>query len=263
MLEALREFSRWSHIIVGFTGLAAFWLPIFSRKGGDLHRKAGKVFVACGYWVCASAALSCGLIATMIFSRGISDKNADSLGAITFLAYLAWVTFVSLPYATGVLRTKKDPTRLDTPWFRFLAYSCLVASGLVVVYATYFPSNWSLLLYILSPIGLGTGLPMLRYMKGRSTSQRQWFYEHMSATIGTGIAFHTAFAVFGASRLFDLPRTGWISVIPWILPALIGTPGLALWQRYYRRKFGELPGAAKKDGLNTPEASLTPAPVAD
>ena len=263
MLEALREFSRWSHILVGFTGLVAFWIPVFARKGGNLHRKAGKVFIAAGYWVCASAALSCGLITTSIFSRGLAAQNADSLSAVTFLSYLAWVTFVTLPYSTAVLKTKKDPTALDTPWFRFLAYSCFVASALLVTYATLFPSNWSLLLYVLSPIGIGTGLPMLRYMKGRGQSKKQWFFEHMSATIGTGIAFHTAFAVFGASRLFDLPRTGWISIIPWILPALIGTPALTLWRLYYRRKFGELPGGGRKRDAGASDAALHPAAVVD
>ena len=256
MVETLREFSRWSHIIVGFLGLTAFWFPIFARKGGDLHRKAGKVFIACGYWVTGSAALSCGLVTYIIFSRGVAYKNADALAAMAFLFYLAWVTFVTLPYSTGVLRTKKDPTQLDTPWFRFLAYSTFAASTAIVLYATFFPSNWSLLLYVLSPIGVGTGLPMLRYMKGRGRSKREWFFEHMSATVGAGIAFHTAFAVFGASRLFDLPTTGWISIIPWILPALIGTPGLALWQRHYRRKFGELPAPKSP-------STMSPAPAAD
>lgn len=255
MVEILREISRWSHIIFGFTGLLAFWFPVVARKGGDVHRKAGKVFMFCGYWVCASAAVSCTLVTYMILSRGIAHKNADNLAAMAFLSYLAWVTFVTLPYATGVLRTKKDPTALDTPWFRFLAYSSLAASALLVVFATVFPSNWSLLLYVLSPIGVGTGLPMLRYMSGKG-SKREWFFEHMSATVGAGIAFHTAFAVFGASRLFSLPTGGWLAVIPWVLPALIGTPGLALWKRHYRRKFGELPAKS-----NAPE--LRPAGAVD
>ena len=62
--------------------------------------------------------------------------------------------------------------------------------------------------------------------------------------IGAGIAFHTAFAVFGSSRLFDIGLTGWIAVIPWVLPAAIGIPATILWTRHYRRKFGELGVAA-------------------
>ena len=40
--------------------------------------------------------------------------------------------------------------------------------------------------------------------------------------IGGGIAFHTAFAVFGAQRLWDYELSGFLGVLPWILPALIG-----------------------------------------
>ena len=42
---------------------------------------------------------------------------------------------------------------------------------------------------------------------------------------GTGIAFHTAFLVFGASRLFGYYLRGPLALLPWILPPLIG--GLA------------------------------------
>ena len=57
--------------------------------------------------------------------------------------------------------------------------------------------------------------------------------------IGGGIAFHTAFAVFGMNQLFNLGLSGWLAVVPWILPAMIGIPATALWTRHYQRKFGE------------------------
>lgn len=240
-MEWLREVSRWSHIVLGFVGLAAFWFPVFARKGGRIHRVAGKVFVWCGYGVTASAALSVTLVTTMIVSRDLVAKNLDTLAQLLFLGYLAWVVFVSLRYAVGVLETKKDPTLLATPVFRFLAWSAIAASGVLIAYATLVPTGWSLLLYVLSPIGVGTGWPILEYMRGDCDSPRAWFYEHMSATIGAGIAFHTAFAVFGASRLFELPTTGWLSILPWVLPTAIGVPGLALWKRHYQGKFGERP----------------------
>ncbi|MEO1369727.1 MAG: hypothetical protein AAFX50_21305, partial [Acidobacteriota bacterium] len=138
-------------------------------------------------------------------------------------------------------RAKKDPTQLDTPGWRFLAYSTLAASAAVIAYATVFPSRWSILLYLLSPIGFGTGVPMLRFMAGRMKSSKAWFYEHMSATLAAGIAFHTAFAVFGASRLFTLPSSGLLQVLPWVLPSAVGVPALVMWKRHYERRFGDRP----------------------
>jgi hypothetical protein len=39
--------------------------------------------------------------------------------------------------------------------------------------------------------------------------------------------------------------TGWISVVPWVLPTVIGIPASEIWTRYYRRKFGDLPPPAE------------------
>jgi hypothetical protein len=58
--------------------------------------------------------------------------------------------------------------------------------------------------------------------------------------IGGGIAFHTAFLVLGAGRLFGLQLTGANAAVLWILPTLIGLPASAIWVRYYRRKFQEV-----------------------
>ena len=57
--------------------------------------------------------------------------------------------------------------------------------------------------------------------------------------LGGGIAFHTAFAVFGGARLFDLGLEGGLAVIPWVLPALIGVPAIAIWVRHYKKEFAK------------------------
>ena len=101
-----------------------------------------------------------------------------------------------------------------------------------------------ILLFALSPIGIGAGSGNLRYMNTPPSSPRGWMYEHLGAMLGAGIAFHTAFAVFGSTRLFDIGLTGWIAIIPWVLPAAIGIPATVIWTRHYRRKFGELEAAA-------------------
>ena len=90
------------------------------------------------------------------------------------------------------------------------------------------------------PYDLGNGFGQLRYMKSDTPSKRAWMYEHLGAMLGAGIAFHTAFAVFGVTRLFDIELTGWVAIIPWVAPTVIGIPAIAIWTRHYRQKFGEL-----------------------
>ena len=92
-------------------------------------------------------------------------------------------------------------------------------------------------LLALSPIGIFTGLSMLQLMRHPGKERMGWFYSHMGSMLGGGIAFHTAFAVFGAQRLWGYSFDGALGILPWILPTLIGVPGIVLGTRYYRRKF--------------------------
>ncbi|MEM7351818.1 MAG: hypothetical protein AAF657_13555 [Acidobacteriota bacterium] len=245
-MEILRDVLRWTHVILGFTGLIAFWFPVFARKGGTIHRRVGKVFVWCGYGVTASAFVSCGVHTWMIFATGIVEQNRANLAFLAMLAYLAVVTFVTLHHAMRVLGPKRDPTLLDQPLDRSLAYAAIAASLGLIAFALLQPTDRSILLIAMSPIGLSVGWGILRYIRGTDPSTRAWFYAHMGATLGAGVAFHTAFAVFGAARLFDLHLSGFTGMLPWLLPAAIGIPAGSLWERYYRRKFGDLPpkGAA-------------------
>ncbi|MCE2540754.1 MAG: DUF2306 domain-containing protein, partial [Acidobacteria bacterium] len=62
--------------------------------------------------------------------------------------------------------------------------------------------------------------------------------------LGGGIAFHTAFIVFGAQRVWAYELAGPLAIVPWILPTVVGIPAIVVWTRYYRRKFGPAPAAA-------------------
>jgi hypothetical protein len=97
----------------------------------------------------------------------------------------------------------------------------------------------------MSPIGLLIGWGNLQFARTPYATPMAWWYEHMGAMIGGGIAFHTAFLVLGAGRLFGLQLDGAMAALAWITPTIIGVPASALWVRYYRRKFGELGQTAK------------------
>ena len=71
-----------------------------------------------------------------------------------------------------------------------------------------------------------------------------WWYKHMEAMIGNGVAFHTAFLVFGARGVIGGVLEGPLALLPWVLPTAIAIPALHFWIRSYKRKFGELPREA-------------------
>lgn len=239
MTESLHVWIRYLHVGLGFLGLAAFWLPVFARKGGKLHVASGRVFVWCGYAVTVSAVYACAFYLTGFIRRGVSPADDPNFGFLVFLAYLAIVAFASIRHGVVVVRTKKDRDLADTVFHRLLAWGSIAGSLLVATFAIVFANPVSPVLLALSPVGILQGWPMLRYLSSRPRIARAWFYEHMVSMLGAGVAFHTAFAVFGSQRFFDLHLVGVWSTVPWILPVAVGVVGSIVWDRYYRRKYGD------------------------
>ncbi|NNF15447.1 MAG: hypothetical protein HKN70_01810 [Gammaproteobacteria bacterium] len=235
-IESVRLF----HVIAGFTGLAVFWIPVFTRKGGINHVRFGKMFKWCAYVVLALAAVSVGYHLIDYWWQGLrpwSEPNA--FGFLIFLGYLALVTFISVHHAIGVLVTKKNPDSLRTPLRVALAYLSMLATVIVVAFALLFNPDSKIILLALSPLGILGGIGTLRYLNGKRISRHAWLYEHLGGMLGAGIAFHTAFAVFGFNQMFDFSLPGNLRILPWILPAAIGIPAISLWTRSYKKKFGD------------------------
>lgn len=60
-----------------------------------------------------------------------------------------------------------------------------------------------------------------------------WLGEHIEGICGSAIAAYTAFFAFGGRRFFeDLLPSMWM-VLPWILPAIVGTLGIRWARRNY------------------------------
>ena len=241
-MDAVHEIFRNIHVVGGFIGLGLFWIPLLSKKGSPLHRKLGKFWV----WL-ARVVLFTAFAGVLMYIPELQEKgrglfsHPNSYAFILFLGYLSVVTYVVTIYAVAVLDHKKDVKTLATPYMKSLAWLSIVLSGLIVAYALILRPEMMPVLLALSPVGFTTGMGMLSYMGGKESSPRGWLYEHLGSMIGAGIAFHTAFAVFGMTRMFDIGLTGWVAVIPWILPAAIGIPASIIWRRHYQRKFKEIP----------------------
>ncbi len=235
-MEALLDLLRGVHIAAGATGLVVYWVPIFTRKGGRNHRRFGVIFKWSAYVVLAAAATA--IVVRLVDSalQGIGIRDAPGLFAfMAFLGYLTIVTWIMIRHGVRVLDHKADITRMNRRLDRWLAVAAMASSVALVAYALYFAPPSRLILLALSPIGLLVGKGILDAIRGKRTERNAWLLEHLGAMLGAGIAFHTAFAVFGLTRLFDIGVTGWTAVVPWILPALIGVPATALWTRKYRR----------------------------
>ena len=244
-MTPLLDIVIWAHVATGFVGLGAFWIPIFTRKGGISHKRFGKVYAYCAYVVTLSAVVaSVGRVAAYQ-SQGIAISERPELyGFAFFLGYLGIATFAAVRQSIRAVLTRRHPEELRTPFHVALAWASIAGSAVVILFAFGAWSDASLILLALSPVGVLTGSGMLQMMRHPGTEHMGWFYSHMGSMIGGGIAFHTAFAVFGAQRLWDYSLEGALGIVPWILPALIGIPGTMLATRHYKRKFSRRPADA-------------------
>ncbi len=233
------------HIATGFVGLAAFWIPVFARKGGRAHVQAGRVFTCCAYVVTLSAVTASAgrIVSFQVQGIGFVDRP-DLYGFALFLGYLGLVTFATVRQAMRVVATRRAPETLRTPLHEALGWASIAGSAAVIAFALGVWSDISPILLGLSPIGLFTGSGMLRLMRNPRAHHMGWFYSHLGSMLGGGIAFHTAFVVFGAQRLWAYELAGPLAIVPWILPTLVGIPAIVVWTRYYRRKFGRAAPAA-------------------
>ncbi|MCX7554614.1 hypothetical protein OS175_12040 [Marinicella sp. S1101] len=241
-MDWIHDIFRNIHVAGGFIGLFLYWIPILSKKGSPLHKKVGLFWVWLARVVLITAFLGVLLyVPKLIAADKYLFTHPNSYAFIMFLGYLSVVTYVVTVFAVSVLKYKADATQLATPFMQSMAYISILLSVWIIFYALAYQPDAKIVLLALSPVGLSTGWGMLQYMKGKHTSKRAWLYEHLGSMIGAGIAFHTAFAVFGMTRLFDIGLNGWVAVIPWILPAAIGIPASIIWRRHYQKKFNEIP----------------------
>lgn len=239
-MDITLDFNRWIHIVFGFIGLAAFWVPVFTRKGAAAHRYAGKVFRWSAFVVLGAAGFAVIGNAIEALSRGVTPgDNPEAWGFMLFLGYLALVTGVMLSHGFGVLKHKRDPAAMDSLYRRVSAWSAIGASVVLIAYALYWRPDNIIVLLALSPLGFANGRQVLAVISGQRSEPGLWKLEHLNAMLGCGIAFHTAFAVFGMNRLTDYQLPGVWQVVPWILPAAIGIPATSLWMRRERAKFAK------------------------
>ena len=228
------------HVAAAFVGLVAFWIPIFARKGGRVHVRAGWDFAVTLLIVSLTAlALSAWTLADPLGTRplaGVANVDAYARGRrITgvLLAYLAVLTFAFGWHGIQNVRRRGDLTRMRTPFDVGLNVLLTLCGAAAVIVGLLTGAG---ILVGMSALGLIFG-PAHLYQIFRLPAHRMgWFFRHFGAMLGGGIAFHTAFLVFGAGRIIPGYSPGlWM----WFLPAIVGGAGIAFTTARYRRKFAD------------------------
>ena len=244
MADTLHDLLRVLHVSTGFVGLAAFWIPALTRKGGRLHVTAGWVFAACAYVVALTAlgSTSWALLHPSSWAgQAVTPGQVPGNEMFMFVAILGFLGLLLLHgVETGVrvMRTRRHPDRFAGWRLRLLSRAVPTAGlGLSGFGLFHLVQGGGLLFLIpaaLGALGIADYPEDRRFLANPRPTPMAWWYKHMEGMIGSGIAFHTAFLVFGGQRLFDgaIMLGSW-AFVPWILPTAIGLPAQHCRTRYY------------------------------
>jgi hypothetical protein len=227
-----------AHILSGLVGLIALWIPIATKKGGRLHRKAGAVFVK-SMLVTGTVAIGIAtstLIAPVETHPHLLDHPLFVGGAETIRAIFGWMmlylAFLTINLARYGDRCVKDKvTRGRGPWDSIsqavlfvLSVNCLVQGARV---------DMPLMIGI-SMVGLATVATNLWYLYKPKVKRYDWQLEHVKGLVGAGISVYTVFFAFGAVRF--LPEMA-LTPFLWSLPLITGLAIILYQQFMIRRKF--------------------------
>jgi uncharacterized membrane protein len=210
------------HVAGGTVALLSMLPPLFSRKGGRVHRRTGWVFVVGMTLVCATAL-------PMSAIRFFTDSTPVGRQFSMLLIYVAILTGAGMWAGMRVLRAKDRTTRgsaIDVAWAALLA-----GSGALTAAYGFFGGHPLFMAF--STIGVLNGSSQVIYWLTRPAVPMHWWLAHMGNMLGACIAAATAFAL-AAGRRIGVPGD---SLALWLGPTAIGLPAIAIWIGYYWRRF--------------------------
>jgi uncharacterized membrane protein len=206
--DTLLLLNRSLHIGAGFVGLIVAPVALLVRKGGDAHRRWGRVF----FWAMMIAGAT-GLLAATV--KGLTFLLLTGL----FSMYLAGFGYRSLYIGRG----SKQATTFD---------KVLAAVGFTVFAGTVVFGLWygHVVALVFGGIGVFTTLRQLAaYLRPAQPKPGQWLLNHMSGFVGAYIA---AISAFSANVLTFIPPP-----FNFLWPTLVLVPLLVLGQRRYKATF--------------------------
>ena len=211
-MDAIFQAALIIHILFG--GVALFVAPaaMMTRKGGLWHRHWGKIF----FWAITAVAVTAVI---MSFIR----SGLFFLLIALFSFYLALTGYRVLSRKTPQQR----PGKAD-----WAATAAMLAGSLgLIAYGVYqmLTSSMGVVAIVFGVIGFLLAMADVRDFRHHPTDKMAWWYSHMTRMLSAYIAAVTAFSVVNFKFLPPVPR--------WLWATVVGTVGIVVWTRSYRRKF--------------------------
>lgn len=253
LIPILHTCLRIVHIGLGFLGLALFWLIIAIPKGSQTHLRCGKVFLLIT-WIVGGSAMASSLWAIVDLDsfapqlRHLDDSDRQRSiyrFLFTILLYLSAATISGAAFGSQVVRTRFRHGDLRSTSVPFWLSLTGLTSLYLIVFGVWHLSqgrvdglNWESYFVptVVGFVSIGSIVQEFRFVFGPSPAHSLWLSRHIWHMCGTGVAFHTAFLVFGANRLLNYSLPGAWALLPWVGPPVIGMWLTARYIRHFTRQ---------------------------
>lgn len=206
------------HVLAGATGLVAFWVPIASRKGGDAHRRWGRValnaLMAAGALAIAMALLS--LYGPEKRLPMIRDRALFNGLFGWMMLYLGMLTIGFADYGHAVARYREARAPLRGMRHQAVFAAVILAALNCGIYGLNIGQPLMALVAAIGLIAVGT---QQFYIWRSSVPRRAYVAEHFRSLLGMGISAYTAFLSVGLIRL--VPDHVFNPLI-WAIPSVVG-----------------------------------------
>jgi uncharacterized membrane protein len=205
------------HIASGFTALLTGAVALATRKGGKLHRGAGKSF----FW---------GMFGVLVTSCCLSIIRPNIflflIGIFSF--YLAFTGYRILHIGKATMALKATAVDWLVSGFTFVASLFMLAGSFINLQT--FSIAFNPILLVFGIICAGFAANDLRNYKvvKLNKSKHEWLFVHISRMCGAFIAATTAFAVINLTFLPGL--------LVWLAPTVIGSICIGYTIRKYKIK---------------------------
>jgi hypothetical protein len=222
-VDTLVDVVRVAHALAGAVALGSMVGPMVTRKGGVAHRRWGRVFA----FAMAGVVVLAWAVCLLRVVRGEHVSSSVFLAMVGLLAGACTWAGWRVRAEKGRVEAHTDPLDRGVMMALGLAGAAGLGFGL---YAG------EVLFGVFGALCLWTARNELRAMALVEPGKWHWWYRHMSSMLAACIATVTAFLVVNVPGFPSvvrelLPPWGW-----WVLPTVIGTPGIIVWTAIWHRR---------------------------
>jgi uncharacterized membrane protein len=200
------------HAFFGGIGLLSGVGGIIAKKGSSLHKKMGRLF-------------SIGMLSSSLISIPISwMPNHENL--FLFLIGLFTIYLVVAGNRALKYKRKEKAERIDI----FISASMFIFSCIMLVIGIYnliIELSSGILYIFFGGFGLFFSIVDFRFYKNPRKNKNAYLISHIRKMSGAFIASFTAFLVAGL---------GFMNLIFWIMPSVLGTIYIIYWRRKVQGK---------------------------